>query len=122
VPDWLVGLAYIALLAGIALTGWAQAVNPFFEPGVRIQSERHQRVVDAGPYRFVRHPGYLSALLLFFGMALSLASFWAVIPAAFAAAILVLRTSLEDRLLQTELQGYEAYSQRVRWKLIPGIW
>ena len=122
VPDWLVGLAYVALLAGIALTGWAQAVNPFFEPGVRIQSERHQRVVNTGPYRFVRHPGYLSALLLFFGMALSLASFWAVIPAAFASAILVLRTSLEDRLLQTELQGYEAYSRRVRWKLIPGVW
>jgi protein-S-isoprenylcysteine O-methyltransferase Ste14 len=122
VPDWLVGLGYLALLAGIAATAWAQAVNPFFEPGVRIQSERHQRVIDTGPYRFVRHPGYFSAVLLFFGMALALASFWALAPAALASALLVWRTSLEDRLLQAELAGYQDYSRRVRWRLMPGVW
>jgi protein-S-isoprenylcysteine O-methyltransferase Ste14 len=122
VPNGLVGLGYIALLAGVAVVAWAQAVNPFFEPGVRIQSERHQRVIDTGPYRLVRHPGYISALLLFFGMALSLQSFWALAPAALASAFLVLRTSLEDRLLRVELTGYEDYSGRVRWKLIPGVW
>lgn len=52
------------MLFGIAVTGWAQAVNPYFEPGVRIQSERHQRVIDTGPYRFVRHLGYIAALFL----------------------------------------------------------
>jgi protein-S-isoprenylcysteine O-methyltransferase Ste14 len=122
VPQSLVGLGYAASLAGIAVTTWAQAVNPFFEPGVRIQTERHQRVIDTGPYRFVRHPGYFSALLLFFGMALSLESFWALAPAALASAFLVLRTSLEDRLLRAELGGYEDYSRRVRWRLIPGVW
>ena len=105
VPPSLVGLGYAALLAGIAVAGWAQAVNPFFEPGVRIQTERHQRVIDTGPYRFVRHPGYVSALLLLFGMALSLKSFWALAPAAMASAFLVLRTSWEDRLLRYELAG-----------------
>jgi protein-S-isoprenylcysteine O-methyltransferase Ste14 len=122
VPDWLVGLGYLAMLGSIAVTTWAQAVNPFFEPGVRIQSERHQKVIDTGPYRLVRHPGYVGALLLFFGMALSLGSFWALIPAALASAILVLRTSLEDWLLRAELTGYAAYSSRVQWRLIPGIW
>ena len=122
VPYWLVGLAYVALLAAIAVTAWAQAVNPFFEPGVRIQSERHQRVIDTGPYRFVRHPGYISALLMFFGIALSLASYWALVPAALASALLVLRTALEDRLLKAELAGYESYARRVRWRLIPGVW
>jgi protein-S-isoprenylcysteine O-methyltransferase Ste14 len=122
VPYWLVGLAYVGLLSSIAIIAWAQAVNPFFEPGVRIQSERHQRVIDTGPYRLVRHPGYISALLMFFGMALSLGSFWAIVPAALASAILVLRASLEDRLLRAELAGYEAYSRRVRWRLIPGVW
>src|SRR3546814_3439128 len=53
VPLWLVAGGYAALLAGIAVTAWAQAVNPFFEPGVRIQSERHQRVIDSGPYRAI---------------------------------------------------------------------
>jgi protein-S-isoprenylcysteine O-methyltransferase Ste14 len=122
VPHWLVGLGYIALLAGIAGTCWAQAVNPFFEPGVRIQTERHQRAIDTGPYRVVRHPGYFSALLLFFGMALALESFWALAPAALASAVLGLRTSWEDRLLRAELAGYEDYSRRVRWRLVPGVW
>jgi len=122
VPLWLVALAYLALLAGIAVTSWAQAVNPFFEPGVRIQSERHQRVIDSGPYGYVRHPGYAAALLLFFGMALALGSFWALLPAALAAAVLILRTAWEDRLLRAELTGYDDYARRVRQRLIPGIW
>ncbi|WP_256583201.1 MULTISPECIES: isoprenylcysteine carboxylmethyltransferase family protein [Pseudomonas] len=122
VPAWVVLAGYLAVLAGIAVTGWAQAVNPFFEPGVRIQSERHQRVIDSGPYRFVRHPGYLAALGLFFGMALALGSFWALVPAALAAALLVLRTLWEDQLLQAELPGYADYCQRVRWRLVPGLW
>ncbi|SDZ68461.1 Protein-S-isoprenylcysteine O-methyltransferase Ste14 [Pseudomonas sp. NFIX28] len=122
VPAWVVLAGYAAVLAGIALTAWAQAVNPFFEPGVRIQSERHQRVIDSGPYRFVRHPGYIAALLLFFGMALALGSFWALLPAALAAALLVLRTAWEDQLLQAELRGYAGYCQRVRWRLVPGLW
>ncbi|MGK6320741.1 methyltransferase family protein [Sphingomonas sp. DT-204] len=122
VPLWLAILGYAALLAGIAVTAWAQAVNPFFEPGVRIQSERHQRVIDTGPYRFVRHPGYVAALLLFLGMALALGSFWALVPVAIASAVLVLRTAWEDRLLQAELPGYQDYTRRVGWRLVPGIW
>lgn len=122
VPAWVVALGYLALLAGIAGTGWAQSVNPFFEPGVRIQSERHQRVIDTGPYRLVRHPGYTSALLLMFGMALALGSFWALIPAALAGAVLVVRTRLEDRLLQAELPGYRQFAGRVRSRLLPGVW
>jgi protein-S-isoprenylcysteine O-methyltransferase Ste14 len=114
VPVWAVILGYAGVLAGVAATGWAQAVNPFFEPGVRIQSERHQRVIDTGPYRFVRHPGYVAALLLFFGMALALGSFWALVPAALASAALVLRTAWEDRLLRAELPGYVEYAGRVR--------
>jgi protein-S-isoprenylcysteine O-methyltransferase Ste14 len=122
VPAWAVLSSYVGVLAGIAVTGWAQAVNPFFEPGVRIQSERHQRVIDIGPYRFVRHPGYVAALFLFFGMALALGSFWALVPAGLAAVLLVLRTSWEDQLLRAELPGYDDYSRRVRWRLVPGIW
>lgn len=122
VPLWLVALAYLALLAGIATTSWAQAVNPFFEPGVRIQAERHQRVIDTGPYAHVRHPGYAAALLLFPAMALALGSLWALLPAALASAALVLRTAWEDRLLRAELTGYDAFARRVRWRLIPGIW
>jgi protein-S-isoprenylcysteine O-methyltransferase Ste14 len=121
-PLWVVVLGYVMLVAGVAATGWAQAVNPFFEPGVRIQSERHQHVIAAGPYRFVRHPGYVAAILMFFGMALALDSYWGLIPAAVASAVLVVRTAFEDRLLNRELPGYEAYASRVRSRLIPGLW
>lgn len=121
-PDLVVVLGYFLMLKGIVVTGWAQAVNPFFEPGVRIQSERHQRVIDTGPYRFVRHPGYAAALALFFGMALALGSWWALVPAALASLVLVVRTALEDRLLQAGLSGYADYARCVRWRLFPGVW
>ena len=122
VPLWAVPVGYAGLLWGIAVTAWAQAVNPFFEPGVRIQSERHQHVVDGGPYRFVRHPGYIAAIAMFLGMALALGSALALLPAALASGLLVLRTSWEDRLLRDELPGYEDFARRVRWRLLPGLW
>ena len=121
-PVGVVALGYVAMLAAIVVTTWAQAANPFFEPGVRIQTERNQRVIDTGPYRVVRHPGYIAAVALFFGMALALGSLWALVPAALASGMLVVRTAWEDRLLRAELAGYEDYSRRVRWRLIPGVW
>jgi protein-S-isoprenylcysteine O-methyltransferase Ste14 len=122
VPPWVVVLAHVLILVAIAGTAWAQAVNPFFEPGVRIQQERGQHVITSGPYAFVRHPGYTSAIALFFGIALALASWWALVPAALASALLVLRTSWEDRLLRAELPGYADYARRVRYRLLPGLW
>jgi protein-S-isoprenylcysteine O-methyltransferase Ste14 len=122
VPGWVILIGYVLLIGSIAVTGWAQAVNPFFEPGVRIQSERPQRVVDTGPYRLVRHPGYIAAILLFAGMALALGSWWALVPAALASILLIVRTSWEDRLLQAELASYAEYARRVRSRLLPGVW
>jgi protein-S-isoprenylcysteine O-methyltransferase Ste14 len=122
VPLWVVLIGYALLLAGIAVTTWAQAVNPFFEPGVRIQRERAQRVIASGPYRIVRHPGYVAAIAMFIGVPLALASWWALLPAALALALLVVRTSWEDRLLQTELPGYADYARRTRYRLLPGFW
>ena len=80
----------------IALGTWAQAINRFFEPGVRIQRERGHRVITICPYRFVRHPGYVSAIMIFVGVPLFLASWWALILATFASEILILRTGWED--------------------------
>jgi protein-S-isoprenylcysteine O-methyltransferase Ste14 len=122
VPTWLVGVGYVLFSAGFILSAWAEAVNKFAEPGVRIQTDRGHNVVDTGPYAIVRHPMYLSAFSLFFGTALALGSFWALIPAAVVALVLVVRTALEDRTLQDELTGYREYAGRVRYKLIPGIW
>jgi protein-S-isoprenylcysteine O-methyltransferase Ste14 len=60
-----VGLGYLLLTTGTAITAWTRTVNRFFEPGVRIQIEGGHHVVDAGPYAIVRHPGYFAACLLF---------------------------------------------------------
>ena len=122
VPWWTRLLGYVLLLAGIGLTAWAQAVNKFFEPSVRIQTDRGQKVIDSGPYAVVRHPGYVAACLLFVGIALSLGSLWALIPAGLACLLVALRTRWEDRMLQSELAGYKQYTERVRSRWVPGVW
>jgi len=122
VPLWVVLVGYVLLVGGIAVTTWAQAVNPYFEPGVRIQSERAQRVITSGPYRFVRHPGYSAAIVMFIAMPLALASWWALLPAALASALLIVRTGWEDGLLRAELSGYADYARRTRHRLVPGLW
>jgi protein-S-isoprenylcysteine O-methyltransferase Ste14 len=122
VPRWVVLFGYVLLIGGIAVTTWAQAVNPFFEPGVRIQEERAQRPITAGPYRFVRHPGYTGAIAIFIAIPLALASWWGLLPAAFAIVLLVVRTSWEDRLLKAELSGYADYARRTRFRLLPRVW
>jgi protein-S-isoprenylcysteine O-methyltransferase Ste14 len=121
-PSWAIALGYALLLAGVGITVWAQAVNKFFEPGVRIQVDRGHRVIDTGPYAIVRHPGYVGACLLLAGTALSLGSLWALVPAGLCAAVLILRTKWEDQTLQAELTGYKDYAQRVPFRWIPGLW
>jgi protein-S-isoprenylcysteine O-methyltransferase Ste14 len=122
VPLGAVLTGYVLLIAGIAVTTWAQAVNPFFEPGVRIQKERGQRVIASGPYRFVRHPGYTGAIAIFIAIPLALASWWGLLPAAFSIALLVVRTRWEDRLLRAELSGYADYARQTRYRLLPRFW
>lgn len=119
---WVCGIGYVLFLVGIGIITWALAVNRFFEVTVRIQTDRGHRVIDTGPYAIVRHPGYVGGLLFFVGTALCLDSLWALLPAGLASALLLLRTRREDQTLQAELAGYKEYAQRVRYKLIPGVW
>jgi len=122
VIDAAVILGYALLGTGIALSAWAQAVNPFFEPGVRVQRERGQQVISKGPYATVRHPGYAGAIMIFAGLGLSLASWGALMPATRASLILIVRTKWEDDLLRTELEGYSEYVKRTRYRLFPHLW
>ena len=107
---------------GMVLSDWAMAANRFFAPLVRIQSERGHHVVSAGPYRWLRHPGYAGSNLFFLVEPLILTSLWAFVPAACVVVVTVVRTALEDRTLQQELPGYAEYARRVRYRLVPGIW
>jgi protein-S-isoprenylcysteine O-methyltransferase Ste14 len=121
-PLWLIVPGFILIALGYAFAAWALAENRFFSSVVRIQVDRGHVVCETGPYRFVRHPGYAGNLLALPGIVLALSSMWTLIPAAVALIIAVIRTALEDRTLQEELPGYRDYAQRVRYRLIPGIY
>jgi protein-S-isoprenylcysteine O-methyltransferase Ste14 len=112
----------VSSILGWALFMWAMGANAFFSEAVRIQEERDHTVQTGGPYRFVRHPGYVGAILALLAMPLLLGSLWALIPAGLAAVGYVVRTALEDRTLQEELDGYKEYTQQTRYRLLPGIW
>lgn len=118
--------AQIAALAlcilGYAVMVWATASNAFFSQIVRIQPERGHAVVTDGPYHYLRHPGYAGAILFELAVPVLLASWWVFIPSVLGAALLVLRTALEDRTLQAELAGYTDYVHKVNYRLLPGIW
>jgi protein-S-isoprenylcysteine O-methyltransferase Ste14 len=114
------GMALI--LFGYGLASYAFVENAFFSGTVRLQTERGHHVISSGPYGWVRHPGYAGSLLASLGMPLWLDSAWSFLPAAAVAALIFLRTRLEDRFLQESLPGYRNYARKVRYRLLPGIW
>ncbi len=117
---WVGGALY--LLCVVTMT-WTMRTNQHFEKTVRIQEDRDHAVVDSGPYAVVRHPGYVITIFGFiFSTAFLLMSWWAMVPAAAGALTLVVRTALEDRFLQANLEGYREYASRVRYRLVPGVW
>jgi protein-S-isoprenylcysteine O-methyltransferase Ste14 len=115
-------IALAIILAGYIWGSYALIQNRFFSGMVRIQSDRGHQVITSGPYRWMRHPGYAGAILTYLATPLFLDSGWAFIPAVFLVILLVLRTSLEDKVLQVELEGYSEYADKVRYRLFPGVW
>ncbi len=115
-------LALVIILVGYALGSYALIENRFFSGMVRIQTDRGHQVVSSGPYRWIRHPGYAGALLTYLATPFFLDSRWAFLPVIFITIVLVIRTSLEDKILQDELQDYSDYARRVRYRLLPGVW
>jgi protein-S-isoprenylcysteine O-methyltransferase Ste14 len=112
----------LASALGHALVVWATGANAYFSQIVRIQAERGHTVATGGPYRFVRHPAYVGGILHEVTSPLLLGSWWALLPGAANAILFVVRTALEDRTLQQELDGYREYAGRVRFRLLPGVW
>jgi protein-S-isoprenylcysteine O-methyltransferase Ste14 len=119
---WLQILGVIIFITSWYIGLWAMAENRYFSKVVRIQTERGHTVVTTGPYRYIRHPGYVNAITFSLSTPLILGSAWTLIPSLIAAALIVLRTSLEDQMLHEELSGYPEYAMKVRYRLIPGLW
>jgi protein-S-isoprenylcysteine O-methyltransferase Ste14 len=96
--------------------------NSFAAPVVKVQTERHHRVVTTGPYALVRHPMYSSIMLFFVGAPLLLGSWWGVAMAPLFAVLFAIRAGIEERALIAGLPDYADYAARVRYRLIPGVW
>lgn len=122
IPILVVIIGVVVYTIGQIIVLWAKKVNKFFSTVVRIQKDRGQTVCKDGPYRFVRHPGYLGGLLYIIVTPFVLSSFWGLIPAVIAVVLLFIRTYLEDKTLQRELEGYTDYTNEARYRLLPGIW
>ncbi len=121
-PLLVIFLGVIMFLLSCFLSFWAMYVNSYFECTVHIQEDRKQKVVTTGPYRIVRHPGYIAGIISFLAPPLILGSWWGIIPSFILIITLVIRTYLEDRTLQRELPGYKDYTKVTRYRLIPFIW
>jgi len=122
VPLALQVAALVVAALAYALTTWAMVANAFFSKIVRIQDDRGHAVATGGPYRYVRHPSYAGEIAFSLAVPVMLNSLWAFVPSVLLALLFIVRTALEDKTLQEELEGYEAYAQRVRYRLLPGIW
>ncbi len=121
-PLWTWPLGVVLFVLGGGMFTRAMGENPFFEKTVRIQTERDHHVINTGPYRVVRHPGYVGMEAWILSFPLLLTSAWALLPAVLAMISLGVRAAFEDRTLQEKLPGYADYAQRVRFRLIPGVW
>lgn len=121
-PFALVYVGMILFAPAMVLIAWVMTVNPYAEASVRIQTDRGQTVITSGPYRFVRHPMYVGAILMYLAMPLVWGSVWALVLSGAIAFLLILRTAMEDRTLRKELTGYEEYAARTRYRLLPGLW
>jgi len=113
---------FVLLVVGAVLGVWAAVSNPYYEAVVRIQRDRDHKVVTTGPYRIVRHPGYVGAILATVSTPLIIGSVFGLVPAGIVVILLFLRTALEDKTLHNELDGYSDYAHKVRYRLLPWVW
>jgi protein-S-isoprenylcysteine O-methyltransferase Ste14 len=114
--------ALVLAALGCTLLTWSMVANAFFALVVRLQKERGQTVATRGPYQFMRHPGYSGSIVFELATPLMLGSWWALIPGGLGALLFIIRTDLEDKTLQAELDGYQEYAEQVRYRLLPGLW
>lgn len=122
VPHSVCVVGAMGMAVGFSFSLWAMHVNKFFSRAVRVQQERGHQVITCGPYKYIRHPGYTGMIAGFFFGGLLLGSLLALVPILGLAVVIIWRTMLEDKLLERELTGYADYAQKVRFRLVPGIW
>jgi protein-S-isoprenylcysteine O-methyltransferase Ste14 len=121
-PEWVQAVGAVLIVA--AFGGWTGVLraNSFAATQIRLQPDRGQRVITTGPYAVVRHPMYAYTLLLMIGAPLLLGSLWGLLGLVLFLPLLALRTLGEEAMLMAGLPGYSGYAEKVRFRLIPGVW
>ena len=122
VPFALQALGFLMLVLSAGFIMWVMRENSFAVPVVKLQTERGHRVISTGPYAFVRHPMYSGTVLFFIGAPLLLGSWWGVAIAPLFAVLFAIRSGIEEQTLIKGLPDYADYTERVRYRLIPGLW
>jgi protein-S-isoprenylcysteine O-methyltransferase Ste14 len=115
-------IGWLLLIAAGAMVWQIMMTNAYLSSWARVQEDRGQVVVQEGLYRRIRHPMYLGIILAFLGIPLALNSWWSMIPTAVNVGLFVYRTHREDQMLLDGMAGYAEYAQKVRYRLLPGIW
>lgn len=121
-PLWLKVLGGLMLLPALYLIQRATMENTYMSTLVRVQEERQQQVVSTGVYGFVRHPMYLGCMLMMYGASFLTGSLFGLLIATVGTVVLVARILGEEKMLLTELDGYDEYERKVRYRLIPHVW
>jgi protein-S-isoprenylcysteine O-methyltransferase Ste14 len=112
----------VLIFLGSMIFTWSMVSNKFFSTLVRLQTDRQHTVVTEGPYKYVRHPGYLGYIIFTLATPIALGAFWGLIFSVIIGILLIVRTALEDATLKKELPGYAEYTENVKYKLIPFLW
>jgi protein-S-isoprenylcysteine O-methyltransferase Ste14 len=122
VPLGIKVLGFLGFIPAFLLVFWTMTQNRYLSEVVRIQEERGHKVCTTGPYRYIRHPMYMGVIIFVLCFPLALGSLMALILSVLIIVVFLIRTSLEDKTLHKELEGYKEYAEKVRYKLIPGVW
>ncbi len=122
VPSLFKIAAFAGMFSSLVIVFWIMRVNTFLSRFSEIQKGRGHRVITEGPYRYIRHPMYAAIIVLIISIPLLLGSLWSLIPGGMMIILIIIRTALEDRMLQAELDGYRSYADNVRYRLLPGLW
>ena len=119
---WIHITGLLFFILGNVMVSWSMVSNYYFSTAVRIQYDRGHKVVSNGPYQYIRHPGYLGMIVYQCFTPILLGTLWALIPALLTSILFIIRTAMEDKTLEKKLEGYLAYTKKVKYRLFPGIW
>lgn len=120
VPTSVVVVGNVLVLGGLLLAEVVVIQNNYAAATITVEEE--QPVVSTGLYGIVRHPMYVGALIMMVGMPLALASYWGLLTIIPGVLVFVARITDEEKALRQELDGYDEYTQKVHYRLLPGVW